>query len=102
MKSSIAFFCTACDGQTAKWVGQCPTCGAWNTLVRRDATRAPGLGRPGPAAGGGSGMAPQALGVAAPESTVRVSTGLSEFDRALGGGLVPGSVTLLGLSLIHI
>ncbi len=96
MKSSIAFFCTACEGQTAKWVGQCPICGEWNTLVRRDAARAPGPVRPGPASGGGSGVAPQALGSTGPEATVRLSTGLSEFDRALGGGLVPGSVTLLG------
>src|SRR3984885_13772292 len=96
MKSSIAFFCTACEGQTAKWVGQCPNCGAWNTLVRRDAARPPGLARPGPASGGASGTAPQALGQAPPASTLRLSTGLSEFDRALGGGLVPGSVTLLG------
>jgi DNA repair protein RadA/Sms len=96
MKSTIAFFCTACEGQSAKWVGQCPTCGEWNTLVRRDAARPPGLSRPGPASGGASGLPPQALGQAAPQSTARMSTGMSEFDRALGGGLVPGSVTLLG------
>jgi DNA repair protein RadA/Sms len=96
MKSSIAFFCTACDGQTAKWVGQCPTCGEWNTLVRRDAPHLPGRPRQAAAAGSSSGLAPQALGAPAVDATVRLSTGLSEFDRALGGGLVPGSVTLLG------
>src|ERR1700733_1274364 len=96
MKSSIAFFCTACDGQTAKWAGQCPECGEWNSLVRRDAPRLPGSGRPGRAAGAAGGAAPQALGALAPDATIRQSTGLSELDRALGGGLVPGSVTLLG------
>ncbi len=96
MKSSIAFFCTACEGQSAKWVGQCPTCGEWNTLVRRDTTRLPGLTRPGPVSGAARGLSPQAMGQAGPQSTARLSTGLSEFDRALGGGLVPGSVTLLG------
>jgi DNA repair protein RadA/Sms len=96
MKSSIAFICTACEGPSAKWVGQCPTCGEWNTLVRRDASRAPGPARSGPASGGASGQPPQPLGQAAPQSSARLSTGLSEFDRALGGGLVPGSVTLLG------
>ena len=96
MKSSIAFFCTAGGGQTAKWVGQCPTCGEWNTLVRRDVARPAGVTRPGPAAGAAGGAAPQALGLATPQSTLRLSTGLAEFDRALGGGLIPGSVTLLG------
>jgi DNA repair protein RadA/Sms len=96
MKSSIAFYCTACEGQTAKWVGQCPGCGEWNTLVRRDATRIAGLPRPRPASSAARGAAPQALGLAAPDATQRLSTGLSELDRALGGGLVPGSVTLLG------
>jgi DNA repair protein RadA/Sms len=96
MKSSIAFFCTACDGQTAKWAGQCPDCGEWNSLVRRDAARLPASGRPGRAAGAAGGPGPQALGALAPDATIRQSTGLSELDRALGGGLVPGSVTLLG------
>jgi DNA repair protein RadA/Sms len=96
MKSSITFLCTACESQSPKWVGQCPTCGEWNTLVRRDAARQPGSPRPGPASGGASGLPPQPMGQAAPQSTARLSTGLSEFDRALGGGLVPGSVTLLG------
>ncbi|MGC1459219.1 MAG: DNA repair protein RadA [Steroidobacteraceae bacterium] len=95
MKSTIAFYCTACEGQTAKWVGQCPGCGEWNTLVRRDAARIPGLPRPRSVANAAPGVAPQALGLAAPDAT-RLSTGLSELDRALGGGLVPGSVTLLG------
>jgi len=96
MKSSIAFFCTACDGQTAKWAGQCPECGEWNSLVRRDAVRVPGSGRPGRPSRAAGGAAPQALGALAPDATIRQSTGLSELDRALGGGLVPGSVTLLG------
>jgi DNA repair protein RadA/Sms len=96
MKSSIAFFCTACEGQTAKWVGQCPACGEWNSLVRRGAPKAAGAARAGAAFGGGAGIGPQALGAPPPDSTVRLSTGLSELDRALGGGLVPGSVTLLG------
>jgi len=96
MKASITFFCTACEGQTPKWVGQCPACGEWNTLVRRDLARTPGPARPGPAAGAAGGLAPQALGTPVAQSTHRLSTGLSELDRTLGGGLVPGSVTLLG------
>ena len=96
MKSTIAFFCMACEAQSPKWAGQCPACGEWNTLERRAATRPVAL-RPGPGAGTTApGAAPQALGAPAPAATERWSTGLSELDRALGGGLVPGSVSLLG------
>jgi len=96
MKSTITFFCTACEAQSPKWAGQCPACGEWNTLVQRGATRLVGLVRPGPASGTSLGAPPQALGAPAADAMVRASTGLSELDRALGGGLVPGSVTLLG------
>jgi DNA repair protein RadA/Sms len=96
MKSSIAFLCTACEGQTAKWVGQCPSCGEWNSLVRRDVSRLPGPARAVETSRTATGLAPQALGSPTSDATVRVSSGLSELDRALGGGLVPGSVTLLG------
>jgi DNA repair protein RadA/Sms len=96
MKSSIAFLCTACEGQTAKWVGQCPSCGEWNSLVRRDVGRMPGPARAAASSRTATGLLPQALGAPAPDATVRVSSGLSELDRALGGGLLAGSVTLLG------
>jgi DNA repair protein RadA/Sms len=95
MKPTIAFFCTACEGQTAKWVGQCPSCGEWNSLVRRGAREA-GVPRPSVAASTGSGAVPQSLSAPTAEASVRLTTGLSELDRALGGGMVPGSVTLLG------
>jgi DNA repair protein RadA/Sms len=96
MKPTIAFFCTACEGQTAKWVGQCPCCGEWNTLVRRDGARDAGGHRPSQAAATATGAVPQPLSAPTAEASVRLTTGLSELDRALGGGLVPGSVTLLG------
>jgi DNA repair protein RadA/Sms len=96
MKPTIAFFCTACEGQTAKWVGQCPSCGEWNSLVRRDGARDVGGHRPSQAAPTATGAVPQPLSAPSAEASVRLTTGLSELDRALGGGLVPGSVTLLG------
>ena len=86
MKSSVAFLCTACETQTPKWVGQCPTCGEWNTLVRRDAGRVPGLGRAAPASRTATGARPQPLGAPSADRADRWSTGLSELDRALGGG----------------
>ncbi|HTY92598.1 MAG TPA: DNA repair protein RadA, partial [Steroidobacteraceae bacterium] len=95
MKSSTVFICTACEAQTAKWVGQCPSCGEWNTLVRRDSGRPAGQG-PARSSAAATGAVPQAMGAAAQGTTERLPSGLSELDRALGGGLVPGSVTLLG------
>lgn len=96
MKPTIAYFCTACEGQTAKWVGQCPSCGEWNSLVRREGARDTGGHRPSQAAPTATGAGPQPLSAPTAEASVRLTTGLSELDRALGGGLVPGSVTLLG------
>jgi DNA repair protein RadA/Sms len=96
MKPTSAFFCTACEGQTAKWVGQCPSCGEWNSLVRRNGLREVAGPRPGHAAASATGALPQPLSAPTAEASVRLTTGLSELDRALGGGLVPGSVTLLG------
>ena len=84
MKPTIAFFCTACEGQTAKWVGQCPSCGEWNSLVRRDGARSAGGLRPSQAASTASGALPQPLSAPTAEASVRLTTGLSELDRALG------------------
>src|ERR1700761_9476568 len=93
MKSTITFFCTACEAPSPKWAGQCPACGEWNTLEQRGATRLAGPVRSAAAA---RGSAPQALGTAVTAVTARAPTRPAELDRALGGGLVPGSVTLLG------
>ncbi len=85
------FICDACGGQTPKWQGQCPHCAAWNTLVERPATR--------PAGGGPrshSQAAPEPPRLTLAEALERLHTGQSELDRVLGGGLVKGSVSLLG------
>jgi DNA repair protein RadA/Sms len=87
-----AYSCTECGGQSPKWQGQCPHCGAWNTLVEVAAARAPTrfsgvVGAPG---------AVRPLAAVPPRSTPRFPTGIEEFDRVLGGGLVPGGVILLG------
>ncbi|MFZ0500271.1 MAG: DNA repair protein RadA [Steroidobacteraceae bacterium] len=90
------FVCTACGGETLKWQGQCPACGEWNSLeqraVRRPVAAKGGSGRG--AAGAGSGAAPVPLG--SPSELERLASGQAELDRVLGGGIVPGSVTLLG------
>src|SRR5579863_10239903 len=87
-RASPVFVCGSCGGETLKWQGQCPLCGEWNTLAERRAprARAPGAAAPVP-------LTPAAhSGGAGP----RLATGQAELDRVLGGGIVPGSVVLLG------
>ena len=86
------FSCTECGGQTPKWAGQCPHCSAWNTLVEAAAT--PPATRFRNVAGARSAVTP--LAAVAPQENLRIATGLPEFDRVLGGGLVAGGVVLLG------
>ena len=89
-RSNPVFSCSACGGETLKWQGQCPLCGEWNTLEARSAPAA----RARPAASTPAGAAPRPL--AAAGVLQRLGTGQQELDRVFGGGLVPGSVTLLG------
>jgi DNA repair protein RadA/Sms len=91
-RSRSVHSCTECGGASPKWQGQCPHCGAWNTLVESVAT--PPTKRFESVTGARSAIVPLA-GVQA-KSVERIPTGLSEFDRVLGGGLVPGGVVLLG------
>ncbi|MDO4284004.1 MAG: DNA repair protein RadA [Eubacteriales bacterium] len=104
-KMKTVFFCQECGYESAKWMGQCPGCKAWNTMVEepvRAKAAATGGGR---AASGGTGQsAYRRVGAAAPVSLSsieereeeRFSTGFSELDRVLGGGIVPGSLILVG------
>ncbi len=94
------FFCTECGNETPRWAGQCPVCEAWNTLVEEPA--APKRSRSAAAATGGAG--PSRRGDAAPVrladvsggDTARWATGVDELDFVLGGGIVPGSLVLIG------
>jgi DNA repair protein RadA/Sms len=91
-KLKTLYACTECGGQSPKWQGQCPHCGVWNTLVESVATPAPA--RFESVAGTRSAVTPLASVKA--RAMARIPTGLEEFDRVLGGGLVPGGVILLG------
>ncbi len=92
-KTRTVFLCSSCGNETPRWQGQCPSCGEWNSLTafhppagtsRRGAPRSPGEARG------------QDLSELSADDAPRLATGLAEFDRVLGGGLVVGSVTLIG------
>ena len=101
-KQKTAYVCNDCGSDYAKWQGQCSDCGAWNTLTEVKLGPARGGGR----AGGGASARKAGFAGALAEARVlkdidlddlpRFSSGTDEFDRVLGGGLVPGSAILIG------
>ena len=99
-KQKTAFVCTECGSDYSKWQGQCSDCGAWNTVTE---VRLGPAGKRGAAVSAGNragfaGARPEAklLSDIATEAVVRIASGAGEFDRVLGGGLVPGSAILVG------
>ncbi|HLR05697.1 MAG TPA: DNA repair protein RadA [Pyrinomonadaceae bacterium] len=93
-KPNTTFICQSCGFQSRKWLGKCPECGEWNSLVEeRVVNTKKGAGRNGFRL-----REPKAVAYTEIESQddVRVSSGVTEFDRVLGGGIVPGTLVLLG------
>ena len=94
-KSKNIFFCQECGYESAKWLGQCPACKAWNTFVEE-----PTIGKGSMASGGirhqAKASEPVLLSSVHSSDEKRRPTGISEFDRVLGGGIVPGSLVLVG------
>jgi DNA repair protein RadA/Sms len=88
-KVVVQFSCSECGATTGRWLGRCPGCGAFGTLVEEL------HGRDGQPAGGAARM-PQRLGDVQVAEAARLATGVPELDRVLGGGLVPASLVLLG------
>ena len=87
-KAKTAYVCSECGASALKWMGMCPSCGEAGTLSEQAAER--GARASGPAA------SPVALDAVEAREVERISTGLGELDRVLGGGLVAGQVTLIG------
>ncbi|MCL6635785.1 MAG: DNA repair protein RadA [Peptococcaceae bacterium] len=91
MRIRTSFYCQECGHRSTRWLGRCPACGAWNTLVEEQPGKHP-EGRP----------APEGRSVPYPVTEVpamdeeRMLTGIGELDRVLGGGVVPGSLVLVG------
>jgi DNA repair protein RadA/Sms len=88
-----SFVCQSCGSQSQKWLGRCPDCGEWNSFVEEKTAPAADAGRARPVLGGGTSHLYAEIDTVVSE---RLSTGISEFDRVLGGGIVPGSLVLLG------
>jgi len=91
-KTKTAYVCTECGGQSSKWQGQCPNCGVWNTLVETIAATPSSRFQ----ALAGAPSAVRTLASVETRDNARTPTGIEEFDRVLGGGLVSGGVVLLG------
>ncbi len=91
MKHKTFYTCQQCGHQSPKWLGRCPDCGQWNTLAEE--VRVPPGARGGRSAPAGK---PQRLREVAATEEDRIRCGIAEFDRVLGGGVVPGSFILIG------
>lgn len=95
-KAANAFFCQNCGYESSKWMGQCPACHTWNSFVEERVTKSRAS-----FAGGGQikpsgNVRPVELKDISGQKEERYATGIEEFDRVLGGGIVPGSLTLVG------
>ena len=96
-KAATVFFCQNCGYESSKWMGQCPGCKEWNSFVEETVSKTPHMG--GASAStvrrGGS-LAPSTLADISISEESRIVTGIGELDRVLGGGIVQGSLTLVG------
>jgi DNA repair protein RadA/Sms len=106
MKTKTVYRCSECGAEYSKWQGRCDTCGEWNTLIEEMAAPKPATGKGAGAArrmagsaalgeGGSVAITPRLRDVSGSEAR-RWQTGLGEFDFVLGGGIVPGSMVLVG------
>ncbi|MBC5815075.1 MAG: DNA repair protein RadA [Candidatus Eremiobacteraeota bacterium] len=92
-KVRTLFYCSGCGFESARWLGRCPSCEAWNSFSEAPSAPKSSVAR---SAAARSAVAPIRLADVDDSNVARVSTGMSEFDTVLGGGIVPGSLTLIG------
>ena len=95
-KTKYKFVCQSCGYTTAKWLGRCPECGAWDSLVEEAEVATSGRNSKSYLPTGGEKIKPRTIASVAHVKVERLATGIHEFDRVLGGGVVPGSLVLLG------
>src|SRR5690606_19902601 len=92
-QTKTVYICQNCGTQSPKWMGKCPSCGGWNTFVEEIVEKK----KSGPAiAANLASNQPLTLENITTEKMERINVGIAEFDRVLGGGIVPGSIVLLG------
>lgn len=92
-KAKLQFICQTCGASYPKWSGRCENCGEWNTLIEQEAVA---KGASAVAKSAGKVLAPQTMqSIDVKESTKRITTGFSDLDTVLGGGILPGGVMLL-------
>jgi DNA repair protein RadA/Sms len=94
-KTKTLFFCGSCGNESPKWLGRCPSCGEWNSFSEAPVPISKGKAPKLPGERVASRQA-RAFSELAPEQEKRISSGIDELDRALGGGVVPGSLVLIG------
>ena len=95
-KSKIVFFCKECGYESSKWMGQCPGCRSWNTFTEEVVSKKGGGAGPAHAKSGQPQGKPIKLSRVIQADENRISSGIPELDRVLGGGIVKGSLTLVG------
>ena len=104
-KAKTVWYCTSCGNEFPQFLGRCPACGEWNTMKEMDVQGSPARGSRGSRAAGAnssrtagpaSDHKPLKLKEIARDSEDRLSLGMPEVDRLLGGGIVPGSLVLIG------
>ena len=92
VKTKTVYVCKECGSQSLRWAGRCPSCGSWNSYVEENVTAA----RHEPRSGVVLDERPALLRDITAQDQERISVGIKELDRVLGGGIIPGSVTLIG------
>ncbi len=97
-KAATVFFCQNCGYESSKWMGQCPGCREWNSFVEETVNKSPHMGAAAvkSAGRGASAVVPSVLSDISIKEEDKLSTGIGELDRVLGGGIVQGSLILVG------
>ena len=91
-KQKTVYFCSQCGHESSKWMGQCPACKQWNTFTEEKVTET----KKGGAKSLKTSASPMNISEVTVENEERIPTGIHELDRVLGGGIVKGSLSLVG------